>query len=95
MSKPSRERIANIARLIVDEMSRSENVRLLKEREAVRQSVVHALLDEFKQDEERRANVMQRLAAMPDSPPLGSREWESVYRKLLDEEYERTGFDTA
>ena len=95
MPKPSRERIAQIARLIVDEMSRSENVKLLKEREAVRQSVVHALVDELKQDEERQANVLQRLGALGDAPERGSREWDQLFRKLLDEEYERTGFDTA
>lgn len=95
MPRPSRERIAQIARLIVDEMSRSENVKLLKEREAVRQSVVHALVDELKQDEERQANVLQRLGTLGDAPEPGSREWDVLFRKLLDEEYERTGFDTA
>ena len=95
MLKPSRERIAQIARLIVEEIDRSEQVRLLKDREAIRQSVMHALVDELKQDEERQAHVLHRMGGMTDAPTVGSKEWEALYRRLLDEEYERTGFDTA
>jgi hypothetical protein len=95
MLKPSRERIAHMARLLLDEMDRSGAVRLLKDREAVRQSIAHALSDEIKQDEERYTNVLSRLASMGDAPEAGSREWESAVKRLMEEEYERAGFDSA
>lgn len=95
MLKPSRERIAQIARLIVDDMDRSEHVKLLKDREAIRQSVIHALVDELRQDDDRQTHVLARLAAMDGTPPRGSREYDALFRKMLDEEYERTGFDSA
>ena len=94
MLKPSRDRIANIARLLLEEMQRHESVRLLKDREAVRQAIIHALTDELKQDEERHTHVSAKLAALPDAPAAGSKEWDEVFRKMMDEEYDRAGFDS-
>lgn len=95
MPKPSRERIAQIARLLVEEMDRNDSVRLLKDREAVRQAIIHALTDELKQDDERHNHVAARIAALPGAPTPGSKEWLAVFSKFLDEEYERAGFDSA
>jgi hypothetical protein len=91
--KMSRERVQHLARLLVDLMDRSSSVRLLKDRELVRQSVIHALLEEIKQDEERHAHVRQKLLATLSAPAPGSREWDQAFRKLLDEEYDKQGFD--
>lgn len=93
MLKPSRERVSQIARIVVEEMDRNRTVRLLKDREAIRQSIVHALVDELKQEDERHAHVRSRIAAMPDAPAQGSKEWAALFRKMLEEEYERAGFD--
>lgn len=94
MLKPSRERISQIARLLVEEMDRDKTVRLLKDREAVRQSVIHALVDELKQEDERHVHVLAKLNALPDAPPPGTRERAALFRKMLEEEYERAGFDS-
>lgn len=91
--KMSRERVHHLARVLVDSMDRSAAVRLLKDREVVRQSVIHALLEEIKQDEERHAHVRQRLLANSSAAP-GSPEWDGAFRRLLDEEYDRQGFDS-
>lgn len=95
MPKPSRERIVQIARLLVEEMDRSDSVRLLKDREAIRQATVHALTDELKQDEERHNHVVARIASLEEAPSPGTKEWTALFRKYLDEEYERAGFDSA
>jgi hypothetical protein len=94
MHKMSRERVNQLARDLLDSMTRTHSVILLKEREVVRQSIAHALADEFKREEEREDNVRKRLSSMRKGPAAGSREWEQLFRKLMEEEYLREGLDT-
>ena len=74
-------------------MTRTHSVVLLKERDVVRQSIAHALADEFKREEEREDNVRRKLAVLKPTPVAGSREWEQLFRKLMEEEYLREGLD--
>lgn len=83
-----------LARELLDSMTRTHSVILLKDREVVRQSIAHALADEFKREEEREDNVRKRLSSMRKGPAQGSREWEQLFRKLMEEEYLREGLDT-
>lgn len=94
MQTMSRERIERVAKELVDAMTRSRAVSLLKDRDAVRQAISHALADELKREEEREENVRRRLAAMRKTPPRGTREWEQLFRTLMEEEYLREGLDT-
>ena len=94
MHKFSRERVNQLARELLEAMTRTQSVTLLKDREVVRQSIAHALADEFKREEEREENVRKRLASMKKSPTAGSREWEQLFRKLMEEEYVREGLDS-
>lgn len=93
MLKLSRERIGHLARLLVDELARQKTIRLLKDREAIRQSIAHALTDEVRQDEERHARVHSRLLA--GTLKEGSKAWDDEFRRLLDEEYDKEGFDSG
>jgi hypothetical protein len=90
----SRERVNQLARDLLDAMTRTHSVILLKERDVVRQSIAHALADEFKREEEREDNVLRRLSAMRKGPAAGSREWEQLFRKFMEEEYLREGLDS-
>ncbi len=94
MHKISRERVTQLARELLDAMTRTKSVVLLKDREVVRQSIAHALADELKREEEREENVRRRLASMKKGPPPGSRDYEELFRKLMEEEYLREGLDT-
>ena len=94
MHKISRERVNQLARELLDAMTRTKSVILLKDREVVRQSIAHALADELKREEEREDNVKRRLATMKKGPALGSREYEQLFRKMMEEEYLREGLDT-
>ena len=94
MHKISRERVNQLARELLDAMTRTKSVALLKEREVVRQSIAHALADELKREEEREENVRRRIAGMRKGPQPGSREYEQLFRKLMEEEYLREGLDT-
>ena len=94
MHKLSRERVNQLARELLDAMTRSQSVILLKDRDVVRQSIAHALADEFKREEEREENVRRKLATMKKAPAPGSREWEQLFRSLMEEEYLREGLDS-
>jgi hypothetical protein len=93
MHKMSRERVNQLARDLLEAMTRSKAVVLLKDREVVRQSIAHALADELKREEEREENVRRKLATMKRPPAPKSREWELLFRKLMEEEYVREGLD--
>lgn len=95
MIRPSRDRITTLARQIVDELARSSEVHLLRDRESLRQSVIQVLQEEFRRDEDRVSAVLARLDGMDGVPRRGSAEWNQLWQKLLDEEYERTRFDGA
>lgn len=94
MHKISRERVTQLARDLLESMTRTKAVMLLKEREVVRQSIAHALDDELKREEEREENVRRRIAAMKKGPALRSREYETLFSQLMEEEYLREGLDT-
>jgi hypothetical protein len=81
MHKLSRERVNQLARDLLEAMTRSK-------------AVVHALADELKREEEREENVRRKLATMKKPPGPGSREWEFLFRKLMEEEYVREGLDS-
>ena len=94
MQTMSRERIEKLARELLDAMTRSRAVTLIKDREAVRQAISHALSDELKREEEREENVRRKIAAVRRPPARGSREWEQLFLSLMEEEYLREGLDS-
>ena len=94
MRKISRERVTQLARELLDAMLRTRSVALLKDREVVRQSIAHALADEFKREEEREENVRRRIATIRRPPARNSREYEELFRSLMEEEYLREGLDS-
>ena len=94
MRKISRERVVQLARELLDAMMRTKSVTLLKDREVVRQSIAHALADEFKREEEREENVRKKISSMPKPPARTSREYEELFRSLMEEEYLREGLDS-
>jgi hypothetical protein len=94
MVRPSRDRLAVLARQLVDALSRSRAVVLLKEREAVRQAIAQALADELRREEEREESARRRIAALHRGPKPRSREWEELFRKFVEEEYLREGLDS-
>lgn len=94
MVKISRERVTQLARELLDAMTRANSVTLLKEREVVRQSIAHALADELKREEEREDNVRRRIAMMKKPPASGSTEYDDLFHQWMEEEYLREGLDT-
>ena len=94
MRKLSRGQVNQLARELLNAMGRTRSVTLLKERDAVLQAIAAALADEFKREEEREDNVRRRLATMHRPPATGSRDYEELFEKLMEEEYVREGLDS-
>jgi hypothetical protein len=94
MHTMSRERVTQLARDLLEAMTRTKAVTLLKDREVVRQAIAHALADELKREEEREEAVRRRISSMRKKPAQNSREYEELFRKLMEEEYLREGLDT-
>ena len=90
---PSRERIEQLARELVDALARSRSVVMLKDREAVRQAVIQALTEELRREELREENARKRLAAMR-TPRPHTREWDELFLKFVEEEALRDGLDS-
>ena len=90
----SRERIAQLASDLVSMMGRLASVKLLKDRDAVLQAIGASLSDEFRREEEREENVRRRMVSMVRPPARGTREYDEVFSRLLEEEYLREGLDS-
>lgn len=94
MVRPSRDRLNQLARELLDALSRSHSVILLKDREVVRQAMAHALTDELRREEEREESARRRIAAMGRQAPRATTpEYEELFRRLVEEEYLREGLD--
>jgi hypothetical protein len=94
MVRPSRERLTLLARELVDALARSRAVVLLKDREVVRQAVAQALAEEIRREEDCQENARRRIAAMRGAPKPKTREYEELFRQLMEEEYLREGLDS-
>lgn len=94
MVKFSRERVLQLSRDLVDALTATGTVVLLKDRESVRQAIATAISDELRREEEREHSVRRRIATTPGMPEFGSREYDGVFRKLLEEEYVRESLDS-
>jgi hypothetical protein len=94
MARPSRERLSQLARELVDALARSRAVELLKDREVVRQAVAQALAEELRREEDCQENARRRIATMPGAPRVKTREYEELFRLVMEEEYLREGLDS-
>lgn len=87
----SRERVNQLARDLLDAMTRNRTVILMKDRESVHHAIATSLAEELKREEEREETVRKRLAAMRKKP--GARDYEDLFRQFMEEEYLREGLD--
>jgi hypothetical protein len=94
MVRPSRDRLNNLARELLDALARSKAVVFLKDREVVRQAIAHALTDELRREEEREDSAKRRIDALRPRPKTGTQEWEDLFQRFVEEEYLREGLDS-
>jgi hypothetical protein len=93
MISPSRERLDDLARELFGTLSRSRTVIFLKDSTPALQAMTQALTEELRREEERQANARRRISEMQDAPARDSKEWQDLFRRLVEDEYLRDGLE--
>lgn len=91
----SREGISHLSRKVAERLSADASLRMLKDRELVRQVIAQVLVEELREQEERHAEVRRKLESLDGAPPFGSAEWQSTFERMLEQEYDRYGFENT
>lgn len=85
----SREKINQISQLIIKELAESDAVEFLREPNDVRLEIVKLVTDELRIDDEIDRQIRTTLDSYTRKIVEGSREWEIMYGKLYDEEFNK------
>ena len=93
MVRPSRERLSHLARELVDALARCAPCCSSKTAKSS-QAVAQALAEELRREEDCQENARRRISAMRGAPKPKTREWEELFRILMEEEYLREGLDS-
>jgi len=88
MSRLSDGRISHLAHRITDGLRKDDLVELPNDARALAE--IKRVLDEFFSRQERLdAIVRQKIQSLSRSVPPGSREWDVLYRKYIEEEIKK------
>ena len=85
----SREKINHISQLIIKELAKNDAVRFLREPNEVRLEIVKLITDQLSIDDEIDRQVRTTLDSYTRKVVEGSREWDIMYSKLYDEEFNK------
>jgi uncharacterized protein len=85
----SREKINHLSQLVVKELDQLPEVTLYEPPNAVRLEIVRAMNDALKLEETIENVVRQKLNSYSRPIPEGSREWDVMYQKFYDEEFDK------
>ena len=88
MSRLSESRISHLAHLVVDAIKRGDLGEFRNEGRALAETkrVLHEF---FERDDHLDELVRKKIQSLSRHIPLGSREWDVLYRKYLEEEMRR------
>lgn len=88
MSRLSESRISHLAHLIVDGLSKGDLAHFANQGRALAET--KRVLNEFFQREDHLDDMIrQKIQSLSRRVPPGSREWDVLYRKYLEEEMRR------
>lgn len=90
MTKFSDDRISHLAHLVHDGLYNDELVDYPDDDKALRE-IKRTLIEYFKVEEEADRLAREKIESLKRGVAEGSREWEVLYRKYLEEELERRG----
>lgn len=88
MSRLSESRISHLAHLVVDEVKRADPGIFLNDGRALAETkrVLHEF---FEREDHLDDGIRQKIQSLSRHIPPGSREWDVLYRKYLEEEMRR------
>ena len=82
----SEDKVSHLAHLILNHLKRPAHARLKAEEPVVLREIKRLLIGELKVEEEVDTVVRRRLASYSRPLAEGSPEWETLYRKIFEEE---------
>jgi hypothetical protein len=85
VSRLSESRISHLAHLIVDGLKKGNFANFAHEGRALNETK-RVLSEFFHQEDHTDSIVRQKIASLSRHVPLGSREWDVLYRKYREEE---------
>ena len=85
----SEDRISHLSHLIQDKLIRDRNIDVLKEEERILREIKRTITDELKFEDEADDAARRTIQSLSRKVPEGSREWDVLYRKYVEEEMNR------
>jgi hypothetical protein len=85
----SEDRIYHISHLIQDMLMRNRNVDILLTEERVLREIKRTIADELKFEDDADEAARRTIQSLSRRVPEGSREWDVLYRKYVEEEMNR------
>ncbi len=85
----SEDRIYHLSHLIQDALLRNRNIDILQPEERILREIKHTITEELKFEDEADAAARKTIQSLSRKVPEGSREWDVLYRKYLEEEMHR------
>lgn len=83
------DRISHLSHLILDMLMQNRNVDAVQAEERVLREIKRTIIDELKFEDEADAAARRTIQSLSRKIPEGSREWDVLYRKYVDEELNR------
>ena len=85
----SREKVNHLSQLLVQEIDKLPEVTLYDPPNEIRLEIVKAMNEALKLEEQIDDLVRQKLNSYSRSIPEGSREWDVMYQKFSDDEFDK------
>ena len=85
----SEDRIYHISHLIQDMLLRNRNIDILQPEERLLRETKRTIADELKFEDEADEAARRTIQSLSRRVPEGSREWDVLYRKYVEEEMNR------
>jgi hypothetical protein len=85
----SEDRIYHISHLIQDMLIRNRNVDILLTEERMLREIKRTIADELKFEDDADEAARRTIQSLSRKVPEGSREWDVLYRKYVEEELNR------
>jgi hypothetical protein len=85
----SEDRISHLSHLVQDMLIRNRNIDVLQPEERLLREIKRTFTDELKFEDEADEAARRTIQSLSRRVPEGSREWDILYRKYVEEEMNR------